>query len=89
MFTTASQDKALYDILDDMKFLSELYENSESFKSFTENAGVGLKEVRQFNAALQEIGDFNHLTIKFIEVLAENKRLLYIKEIADKFIKLY
>ena len=72
-----------------MKFLGELYANSDSFQLFTQNAGVGMKEIRQFNAGLQETGDFNKVTIRFIEVLAENKRLMFIKEIADKFGKLY
>ena len=27
--------------------------------------------------------------MKFLEVLAENKRLIYIREIADKYAKLY
>ncbi len=29
------------------------------------------------------------MTIRFIEVLAENKRLMFIKEIAEKYAKLY
>ncbi len=36
-----------------------------------------------------EIGDFEKVTIRFIEVLAENKRLVYIKEISDRYMKLY
>jgi F0F1-type ATP synthase delta subunit len=31
LFTTASQASALYDVFEDMKFLGELYANSESF----------------------------------------------------------
>ena len=72
-----------------MKFLNELYKNSESFQMFTLNAGVGGKEIRAFNAGLQETGDFHKITIRFIEVLAENKRLMYIKEISEKYAKLY
>lgn len=56
---------------------------------FTENAGMGIKEVRQFNQALQELGTFSDTTIRFIEVLAENKRLMFIKDVADKYVKLY
>ena len=56
---------------------------------FTLNAGVGMKEIRLFNAGLQEIADFHPVTIRFIELLAENKRLMYIKEIAEKYAKLY
>lgn len=56
---------------------------------FTLNAGVGMKEIRLFNAGLQEIADFHPVTIRFIELLAENKRLMYIKEIGEKYAKLY
>lgn len=79
----------MYDVYEDAKFLSELYQNSEGFQLFTENAGMGIKEVKQFNQALQEIGEFNSTTIRFIEVLAENKRLMFIKEVADRYVKLY
>jgi ATP synthase F1 delta subunit len=89
LFTTASQEAALYDVYEDMKFLAELYQNSESFQLFTQNAGVGVKEIKAFNTGLQETGDFNKVTIRFIEVLAENKRLMFIKEIAEKYAKLY
>jgi len=89
LFTTASQNQALYEVYEDMKYLAELYANSESFQLFTQNAGVGIKEIRQFNAGLQEAGDFHKVTIRFIEVLAENKRLMFIKEVADKYAKLY
>ena len=58
-----------------MKFLGELYKNSESFQQFTLNSGVGMKEIRMFNEGLSDFGDFNPVTIRFIEVLAENKRL--------------
>jgi ATP synthase F1 delta subunit len=89
LFTTASQSSALYEVYEDMKFLGELYQNSESFQLFTQNAGVGIKEIRQFNVGLQEAGDFHQVTLRFIEVLAENKRLMFIKEVAEKYAKLY
>lgn len=72
-----------------MKFISELYQNSESFQLFTLNAGIGLKEIREFNKGLRDMSDIHDVTIRFIEVLAENKRLMFIKEIADKYLKLY
>jgi len=73
-----------------MMFLGQMFENSESFQQFTQNAGVGMKEIKAFNQALQDTGaEFNAVTIKFIEVLAENKRLMFIKEITEKYQKLY
>lgn len=89
LFTTASQEGSLYEVFEDMKFLGELYTHSESFQLFTQNAGVGMKEIKQFNQGLSETGDFNKVTYRFIEVLAENKRLMFIKEIAEKYLKLY
>lgn len=89
LFTTASSREALYDVYEDMMYLSELYTHSESFRQFTENAGVGHKEIKLLNKALLETAPFHETTMKFLEVLAENKRLIYIKQIAIKYQKLY
>ena len=35
------------------------------------------------------MADFHPLTIKFLEILAENKRLVYIKGISERYLKLY
>ena len=48
-----------------------------------------MREVKLFNQSLLEIGEFDKITIRFIEVLAENKRLIYIKDISEKYAKLY
>jgi len=72
-----------------MKYLGELYVHSEAFRQFTENAGVGEKEILLLNKALQETASFNPLTMHFLTVLAENKRLVFIDEIAAKYEKLY
>lgn len=66
-----------------------MYKNSETFKEFTQNAGVGAKEITLFNQALSSVADFHPLTMKFLEVLAENKRLTFISGIADRYQKLY
>jgi F0F1-type ATP synthase delta subunit len=50
---------------------------------------VGHKEIKLLNKALLETAPFNDVTMKFLEVLAENKRLIYIKQIAIKYQKLY
>lgn len=49
LFTTASQKGALYEVYEDMMYLSQLYTHSESFRLFTENAGVGQKEIKLLN----------------------------------------
>jgi len=43
----------------------------------------------KMNAALKELGDFNPLTIKFLEILAENKRLRMISGVCTRYAKLY
>lgn len=89
LFTTASQNEALYMVYEDMMYLSELYTHSEVFRQFTENAGVGLKEITLLNKALSETANFHSVTHHFLTVLAENKRLIFIKDIAGKYQKLY
>ena len=89
LFTTASQEKCLYEVFEDMIYIGQLYQSSETFQMFTQNAVVGLKEIRLFNQSLKETADFSDVTYRFIEILAENKRLMYIKEITEKYQKLY
>jgi len=89
LFTSASQVEALFTVYEDILYIKNIYSNSESFKLFTQNAGVGSREIKLFNEALQSLGDFHPLTIKFLEVLAENKRLTFISGIADRYVKLY
>ena len=72
-----------------MTYLSELYKQSETFRMFTENGGVGSREIKLLNAALQEVAPLDPITLRFLEILAENKRLVYIEEIAGKYSKLY
>jgi F0F1-type ATP synthase delta subunit len=48
-----------------------------------------MKEIKLFNTGLSETAEIHKVTIRFIEVLAENKRLMYIKEISEKYMKLY
>lgn len=73
LFTTASHKKALYDVYEDMMYLSELYTHSEVFRLFTENAGVGAKEITLLNKALLETAPFHETTIHFLKVLAEKQ----------------
>merc|ERR1712195_162923 len=75
--------------MEDMAYLGELHKASEDFRLFTQNGGVGKVQIAQLNAALTETAPFQPLTLRFLEVLAENKRLIYLREIADKYAKLY
>ena len=89
LFSTASEQEALYAIYEDMIYLKGLYDNSEAFYMFTQNGGVGSKEIKQFNEALTSVATFHPLTMKFLEILAENKRLVFIAGIAGRYQKLY
>lgn len=89
LFTTASQNGALFQVYEDMKFMQELYRHSDQFRLFTENGGVGGKEIAELNKALKETAPFSETTLRFLTVLAENKRLGFIDEIATKYAKLY
>ena len=89
LFTTASQQEALFPIYEDLIYLKGLYDNSEAFYLFTQNGGVGATQIKQFNAALESVATFHPLTIKFLEILADNKRLSFIGQIAERYAKLY
>lgn len=89
LFSTASEQESLYAIYEDFVYLKGLYDNSEAFYLFTQNGGIGSVEIKKFNEALQSVATFHPLTTKFIEVLAENKRLSFIGAIAVRYQKLY
>ena len=72
-----------------MIYLSHLYKHCEHFRLFTENSGIGLTQITELNKALTETASFEETTLKFLVVLAETKRLIYISEIAKKYAKLY
>ena len=72
-----------------MSYIAELHEGSEDFRMFTDNQGVGSSEIKAFNAALLETAPFNATTLRSMEVLAENKRLNFIKEVAQKYRRYY
>lgn len=78
LFTTASQKGALFDVYEDLMYLSELYTHSEIFRHFTENGGVGLKEISELNKVLLSVAPFHEVTMHFLTILAENKRLVFV-----------
>ena len=48
-----------------------------------------MAEVQAFNKGLAQAASFHEATYKFLEILAENKRLVYLKGIAERYAKLY
>jgi F-type H+-transporting ATPase subunit O len=89
LFTYASQEEKLFAVFEDMMYLKELHTHCDHFRLFTENQGVGEKEIIALNGALRETAPFSDVTYKFLEVLAVNKRLVFISQIADRYAKLY
>jgi F-type H+-transporting ATPase subunit O len=89
LFISASQNGKLFEVYEDVVYLNHLYKNCEHFRLFTENNGIGLSDVHKLNAALRETADFDEVTFKFLVVLAEAKRLIYLREISEKYAKLY
>lgn len=70
-------------------YLNHLYKHCEHFRLFTENNGIGLSDITKLNAALRETAHFDDVTFKFLVVLTESKRLIYLREISEKYAKLY
>ena len=89
LFSTASHQGVLYEVYEDLKFLQEVYQNSESFRQFTQNSGATLTDVKQIIQSLNQMGSFQPATFKFMEVLAENKRLVFLKDVCANYQKLY
>jgi hypothetical protein len=45
LFTGASRENCLYDVMEDMAYLNELYQHSEDFRLITQNGGVGKTQI--------------------------------------------
>lgn len=82
LFISASKAGKLFEVYEDFVYLSHLYDHCEHFQLFTENSGIGLTQIQQLNQVLSETADFDAVTYQFLVVLAESKRLIYLKEIA-------
>jgi hypothetical protein len=59
LFTSASMNEQLFAVYEDMSYICDLHENSEDFRMFTDNQGVGQAEIKKFNAALLETAPFS------------------------------
>lgn len=89
LFMSASQNEDLFNVYEDMSYLIHLQNESESFRLHTENIGVSLTEHNNFKEALGHITKFSDSTYSFLDVLFEQKRMMFLTTIANKFIKLY
>lgn len=89
VFITASQAGELYKVYNDMVYLNNLYQNSLSFRTFTDNAGLNANQLNEFSKNIAECGDFCKTTIAYLDLIAQNKRYMYINQIAKKYINAY
>jgi F-type H+-transporting ATPase subunit O len=72
-----------------MKYINNLYENSESFRIFADNSGLNAKQIYSFCEEIGRIGEFCQTTMKFLDLLGKNKRFMYINDIAKKYMRNY
>lgn len=89
LFIAASQKKELFLVFNDMVFITQLYEKSPAFKTVTDNAGLNLSQLTTFSKEISECGDFCKTTMAILDLLAKNKRFMYINDVGKKYIKLY
>lgn len=89
LFMGASQAKELYHVYNDMLYLNQLYETSGAFKTFTDNSGLNVSQLNSFSETVKECADFSKTTMSFLDLVARNKRYMYINEIAKKYIRAY
>ena len=72
-----------------MKWLKALYKESESFRNFTANTGLAVSDMAELNKDLKKAGELEDITLNFLEVLCENRRLNCLPAVCDKYAKLY
>jgi F-type H+-transporting ATPase subunit O len=72
-----------------MRYISNLYENLESFRLFADNSGLNSVQIYSFSEEVAKAGEFSNTTLKFLDLLGKNKRFMYINEIAKKYIRSY
>jgi F0F1-type ATP synthase delta subunit len=89
LFIAASKEAKLYEVYEDIVYIGHLHKHCEHFRLFTENGGIGITGITALNKALSETAKFEDVTLKFLVVLAETKRLIYIREICKKYAKYY
>ncbi|EAS04935.2 ATP synthase F1, delta subunit (macronuclear) [Tetrahymena thermophila SB210] len=88
LFSSASSNKSLNKVAEDMKYFNQLYKESEVFKSFLNNVSLKRNQQRDIISALGKT-NFNPATNNLLETLIENKRLDSLPKIAEKYMDYY
>lgn len=89
LFIAASTSKELHKVNDDMLFIKDIYSTSELFRTFSANSGLNANQINHVMSEIGKSAEFTNSTIAFIDLLGQNKRFMFIKEIAEKYIKNY
>lgn len=89
LFISASKESQLYNVLQDMSYINEMYETTQFFRIFCDNSGLNASQISKISEELGKQGEFSKTTMRFLNLLGENKRYMYVNEVAKKFIKCY
>lgn len=72
-----------------MAYLQTLMKNSAELRLHTENIGVSPSEHAHFKTILEQMGGLSNTTFRFLDVLFDQKRMMYLSQIGQKYQKLY
>ena len=89
LFIASSQAGDLFNVYSDMLYLTSLYEKSEQFQTFAANAGLNSNQLFTFSSELANCGSFCKTSLAFLDLLAKNKRYMYVNDIAKKYVRAY
>jgi F-type H+-transporting ATPase subunit O len=89
LFTTASKQEGLATVLEDVKNLKEIYNQSDIFKNFVFNTAFKRTEQLAILEEIQGMAGLNPLTVDFLSTLIDNKRLDILPKVLDKYVEFY
>lgn len=89
LFIAASQKSDLYNVYNDMKYLLNVFDTSPQFRLFVNNAGLNINQIGTVMNDVSSCGGFCNTSIAFFNLLAENKRFMYINKVAENYIRNY
>jgi len=89
LFTSASKQEGLTVVLEDVRNLKEIYNQSEVFRNFVYNTAFKRTEQLTILDEINKIAGLNTLTIDFLSTLIDNKRVDLLPKILDKYVEFY
>jgi len=89
LFIAASRNNDLHNVYLDMGFFLNSFDSSAEFRLFINNAGLNLNQINSVIDDLAECGGFCNTTKTFLQLLASNKRFMYLDQVAQNYIRNY